>query len=312
MAQKSNFEKQLNNDGTKNPKYVDLLEEDKPIAGQKFVCVSFVSPENILKQKEVFYFEQFLKHWDFSKSTQKFTQFLNFMSFKYNLNFDKVMSDFQEYTKSESDDLAQTTIDDDYKNFLDAKEDELEQEFLERYNFQTSTRGIKVRGAYPTQQEAELRCRMLREVDPNHDVYVGPVGLWMPWNPQAYKTGRVEYLEDELNQLMHEKNQNEKEAKVAFEKRVKEAKRAAIEENVKIAKESGNKLTQNIDSDGNLVGVANMNTTESGLNNNVSSADIRKELFEGANVRTRETDKRDKENQKEKDSIAMEVTEKKD
>ena len=312
MAQKTNFEKQLNNDGTKNPKYVDLLEEDKPIAGQKFVCVSVVSPESILKQKEVFYFEQFLKHWDFSKSTQKFTQFLNFMSFKYNLNFDKVMSDFQEYTKSEADDLAKTTIDDDYKNFLDAKEEELEQEFLERYNFQTSTRGIKVRGAYPTQQEAELRCRMLREVDPNHDVYVGPVGLWMPWNPQAYKTGRVEYLEDELNQLMHEKNQNEKEAKVAFEKRVKEAKRAAIEENVKIAKESGNKLTQNIDSDGNLVGVANMNTTESGLNNNVSSADIRKELFEGANIRTRETDKRDKENQKQKDSIAMEVTEKKD
>ena len=312
MAQKTNFEKQLNNDGTKNPKYVDLLEEDKPIAGQKFVCVSFVSPENILKKKEVFYFEQFLKHWDFSKSTQKFTQFLNFMSFKYNLNFDKVMADFQEYTKSEADDLAKTSIDDDYKNFLDAKEDELEQEFLERYNFQTSTRGIKVRGAYPTQQEAELRCRMLREVDPNHDVYVGPVGLWMPWNPQAYKTGRVEYLEDELNQLMHEKNQNEKDAKIAFEKRVKEAKRAAIEENVKIAKESGNKLTQNIDSDGNLVGVANMNTTESGLNNNVSSADIRKELFEGANIRTRETDKRDKEIQKQKDSIAMEVTEKKD
>jgi nicotinamidase-related amidase len=31
---------------------LDLLEEDKPIAGQKFVCVSFVSPEKILKQKE--------------------------------------------------------------------------------------------------------------------------------------------------------------------------------------------------------------------------------------------------------------------
>ena len=196
MAEKSNYQKQLNSDGTKNPKYVDLLEEDKPIAGQKFVCVSFVSPDKILKQKSIFYFEQFLKHWDFSKSTQKFTQFLNFISFKYNLNFDKVMADFQEYTKSEADDLAKTNIDDDYKNFLDAKEDDLEQEFLERYNFQTSTRGIKFRGAYPTQQEAELRCRMLREVDPNHDVYVGPAGVWMPWNPEAYKTGRVEYLED--------------------------------------------------------------------------------------------------------------------
>ena len=25
-----------------DPTYVDLLEEDKPISGQKFVCVSFV------------------------------------------------------------------------------------------------------------------------------------------------------------------------------------------------------------------------------------------------------------------------------
>ena len=44
-------ERNTKNSQQKNTKYVDLLEEDKPIAGQKFVCVSFVSPENILKQK---------------------------------------------------------------------------------------------------------------------------------------------------------------------------------------------------------------------------------------------------------------------
>jgi hypothetical protein len=318
MTDKNAYERQFMSNGTKNPKYVDLLEEDKPIAGQKFCCVSFVSPEKILKKKELFYFQEFLKHWDFTKSTQKFTQFLNFMAFKYNLNFDKVMADFQEYTKSETDELVQTTLDDDYKNFLDAKEDALEQEFNATFNFQTSTRGIKIRGAYPTQQEAELRCRMLREVDPNHDIMVGPVGLWMPWNPEAYKTGRVEYLEDELNQLMSEKNLNEKQAKVAFEKRVKEAKRAAIAENVKIAQDSGNKLTQNIDNDGNLVGVANMNTTESGLNGEVSSADIRKELFEGANIRTRVSDKAQEAAQEaakeaaQEDKVDMEITEKKE
>ena len=54
--EKNDFERQFNADGAKNPKYVDLLEEDKSIAGQKFVCVSFVSPENILKQKELFFF----------------------------------------------------------------------------------------------------------------------------------------------------------------------------------------------------------------------------------------------------------------
>ena len=35
------FQTKLNRDGTENPKYVDLLEEDKPISGQKFVCLSF-------------------------------------------------------------------------------------------------------------------------------------------------------------------------------------------------------------------------------------------------------------------------------
>ena len=93
---------------------------------------------------------------------------------------------------------------------------------------------------------------MLRELDPNHNIYVGPVGMWMPWEPEAYKTGRVEYLEDELNQLMHEKAKNENRDKEAFEKRVKDAKQKAIQENIKVAQESGNKLTQNIDKNGNL------------------------------------------------------------
>ena len=299
------FERQLRLDGTENPKYVDLLEEDKPIAGQKFACISFVSPEKILKKKELFFFEEFLKHWDFTKSTQKFTQFLNYLSFKYNMNFDNVMKDFEEFTKSESNELTKTTIDDDYKNFLDAKEEELNESFSSIFNFETNTRGIKIRGVYPTQQEAELRCRMLREVDPNHDVYVGPIGMWMPWEPEAYKTGRVEYLEEELNQLMKEKNLNEKNAKQQFEKRIKEAKRNAIEENKKIAKESGNKLTQNITEDGNLVGVGNIDSKS----DEVSSADIRKELFEGNNIRTRETDKHDADLQK---NVKMEINEKKD
>ena len=81
--------------------------------------------------------------------------------------------------------------------------------------------------------------------------------MWMPWEPEAYKTGRVEYLEEELNQLMNEKNKNEADAKQQFEKRVLEAKRNAINENKKIAKGTGNKLTQNIDKNGNLVGVNN-------------------------------------------------------
>ena len=151
-----------------------------------------------------------------------------------------------------------------------------------------------MRGTYPTLEEAELRCKMLRELDPNHDVFVGPVGLWMPWDPEAYKTGRVEYIEDELNQLMHEKTKNESFAKSAFDERVKEAKKTAISENIKSAEKTGASLTQNIDANGNLVGIQNMNTQESSFakkeDEEVTSADIRDELFEGDNIITGKTD----------------------
>jgi hypothetical protein len=285
------FERKMVN-GKNNPKYVDLLEEDKPIAGQKFVCISFVSPDKILKQKEIFLFEEFLKKWELNKSMEKFVQFLNFISYKYNISFDDISNDFKDFVKEEKDALSKTSMEDEYKTYLDNNEENLEKEFNKIHNFQTCTRGLKVRGSYPTIEEAELRCKMLREIDPNHDIMVGPVGLWMPWDPEAYKTGRVEYMEEELNQLMKEKNKNEENAKSAFEQRVKESKKKAIEENIKNAEKSGNTLSQTIDEQGNLIGVNNVNTIETNLNEkeNISTADICMELFEGENIVVGKTD----------------------
>lgn len=282
---KGGFERKDIN-GKENPKYVDLLEEDKPIAGQKFVCMSFVSPDKILKQKEIFFFEEFLKNWEFNKSMEKFLQFINFISFKYNISFEDLNKDFKDFVQEERDNLAKSNLDDDFKTYLDNNEDELQKKFDVHNNFQTSTRGLKIRGVYPSQEEAELRCKMLREIDPNHDIMVGPVGMWMPWDPEAYKTGRVEYMEEELNQLMHEKQKNEANAKSAFEQRVKETKQKAIEENVKKAEKTGNTLSQTIDENGNLIGVNNASTQEFALGEqeNISTADICKELFEGENI----------------------------
>lgn len=288
-SKKSGFQRKETN-GKPNPKYVDLLEEDKAIAGQKFVCMSFCSPEKILKQKELFYFEQFLKGWEINKSMEKFHQFVNFIAFKYNLSFDDLTTDLKDFVKEERDNLTNSTLEDDFKTYVDNNEEELQKKFDIEHNFQTNTRGLKIRGSYPTQEEAELRCKMLREIDPNHDIMVGPVGMWMPWDPEAYKTGRVEYMEEELNQLMHEKQHNEVNAKNEFEKRLKETKEKAIEENVKNAEKSGNVLSQTIDDTGNLISVNNTNTQETALEetegekDGISTADICKELFEGENI----------------------------
>ena len=86
----TSFERKVLSNGLVNPKYIDLCDEDQPIAGQKFACMSFISPEKILKKREVFIFDEFVKQWDFSKSMEKYTQFLNFLSYKYSMNFDKL------------------------------------------------------------------------------------------------------------------------------------------------------------------------------------------------------------------------------
>jgi hypothetical protein len=255
MAKQGTFEKKTLSNGKKNTKYVDLCDEDQPIAGQKFCCLSFVSPEKILKKRELYIFEQFVKQWEFSKSMERFMDFNHFLSFKYNLNMEDITADFNEFVKEESDKLRKTGIEDDYKNFIDKNEDKINEQFNREHAFQTSVRGLKVRGVFSTQDEAENKCVSLRKQDPNHDIFVGPVGIWIPWDPDAYKTGNIQFLEEELNQLHQEKIKNEAFAKQEFEKRVLETKRKAIEENVKLARKSGNVLTQTIDEEGNLIGV---------------------------------------------------------
>ena len=272
----TNFERKTLKNGKPNPKYIDLCDEDPPMAGQKFACMSFISPEKILKKRELFLFEKFVDGWDFTKSMEKFMDFIHFISYKYNIKIETLNDDFVEFVKEEKSKLTENTVCDDFKNFMDKKEEELNTKFQKEHAFQTSTRGLKIRGVFPTQEEAEMHCKKVREYDPNHDIYVGPIGMWIPWDPDAYTTGRVEFMEEELNQLHSEKIKNEAKAKQEFDRRIKETKKKAIEENIEKAAKSGNVLTQTMDEEGNLIGVKETVDFES---REVASADMRDELM---------------------------------
>ena len=274
----SAFDKKIIN-GEKNPKYVDLCDEDNSIAGQKFACLSFVSPEKILKKREVFLFNQFIKNWEFSKSMERYFEYIHFIAYKHNMNVETLIADFNDFVKEESSKLRKSGIEDDYKNYMDKQEESLNEKFNREHSFQTSVRGLKVRGTFASQEEAELKCKKLRESDPNHDIFVGPVGVWIPWDPDAYKTGRVEHLEEELNALHKEKMKNEEMAKKEFEERIRETKKKAIMENIEKAKSSGNVLTQTMDDDGNLVGVKETVNFEGREVSDVETTQLRNELL---------------------------------
>lgn len=282
-ADPSTFDHQTLPNGKPNPKYVDLLDEDTPLPGQKYGLFSFLSPEKILKKREMYLFDEFVKQWDFARSMNKFADFLNFIAYKYNMSIETLQADFTEFVQDERPRLfAEQTVEDDFKTFLDRNEDELNAKFNKEHAFQTSVRGFMFRGAFDTVEEAKQYCAQLQEKNADHDIFVGKSFAWQIWHPDAYKTGDVQFLEEELNQLYHEKIKNEMKAKQEFDNRVKETKLKAIQENVEKAKKSGNTLTQTIDEGGNLVGVREQVNFEERDAAEANTASIHEELYRQA------------------------------
>jgi hypothetical protein len=246
-------------DSTKTaPVHVDLLDEDQSLAGQKFCCLSFVSPEKIIKDFEQYKFAKFIDQYEWERTADTYIRFVKYISYKYNVPFNDMVTDLAEFREAEKEKLQGSSCAGHYKTFLEQNETSLLAEYSKAHQFQTAVRGIKVRGSYDTLEEAEHRVKYLQKRDKDHSIYVGQVGVWMPFHPEAYRTGRVEHLEGELNTLMHEKQKNEAEAKEHFDARIENAKKQAIEENMAKAEATGNKLTQRLDEDGTLTGANTM------------------------------------------------------
>ena len=95
------FERKTKPDGSANPKYVDLLDEDRPLANQKLV--SFTIKLSILRKKEFF-----LNSWIGNLLCYREDSVSKFVGYKYNIDFEKLTNDFQEFIKSERNNLINT------------------------------------------------------------------------------------------------------------------------------------------------------------------------------------------------------------
>ena len=82
-------------------------------------------------------------------------------------------------------------------------------------------RAIKVRGVYNTEEEAKQRCRELNKIDPDFNIYVAPVGMWVPLSDDPEKAEDCEYCNDELNKLMKAYKENQVKAKFYMKRKMK-------------------------------------------------------------------------------------------
>jgi hypothetical protein len=118
---------------------------------------------------------------------------------------DKIRSIKEEYEYI----LDTTKINDAYTAYASDNSADLNKEFDSENEFQTSIRGIKIRGVYESLQEAQARCEQLRKLDNDKfNIYVSEVGCWCPWSPNPNDVKDQEYALDSLNTLIHEYEKN--------------------------------------------------------------------------------------------------------
>ena len=178
---------------------MDYLDEDKPIRGQNYVCLSFISPEDVIRNKEVYYLEQYLE-----KLSVDLKMFFDNMLTKYPDDADLIKQIKENHNHLMSGDDLQ----EDFKFYKKTNAERIEKEYLEKNNFQTTIRGIKVRGSFETLKEAQIRAEVLRKMGDKFDIYVGQVGVWCPWSPNPEELQEQEYAETQLNTLMKQYKDN--------------------------------------------------------------------------------------------------------
>ena len=236
---------------------VDYLEEDAQIRGQEYVCLSFLSPDKVLDNKDVFMFTKFTEN--FCKDVNELFENLKI---KYPDEDDTFKSIADRYRFL----FNKAHMQEEYKYFMDEKAEELDNEFSETVDFQTNVRGIKVRGSYNTMKEAQIRSEVLKRKDKNHNIYIAQVGCWCPWDPNPNDIQDQHYAEDKLNTLMKKYRENQQYKDEVFDDRKNDMLDAQKERHARI--EEQNKA-ENVDNSDNVGDSENVVLNEDSTSGNL-------------------------------------------
>lgn len=186
---------------------IDYLDVDDTIPGQNYVCLSFVSPEALIEKREAFNVCKFLQ--SYCKEQE--------------LDYKELYSKYEDFTYKFSD--------------------KLQRDFDEQNEFQTSMRGLKVRGVYDTRQAADARAKKLSTSDSSFHVFIGQVGYWLPWDPNADGVQDEVFQNSQLNDMMEKYQENNINRDIFYEEQKRDKVKAAREEALKKKREQQEQKT---------------------------------------------------------------------
>ena len=219
---------------------IDYLDEDPEIPTQKYCIVSFLSPEKVIQDKQRFFFSKFIEFMNYDWKVKGLEHFMAFLSKKYNLKIDDLFADAQEFTKVRDAEIKATDLEEQYQVFLLKHEKELQESYDNQVEFRSNIRGVKVRRAFATVEEAQVMAKVFQRKYPKDNLYIGKVGAWLPWDPSEHLMPEVEYAEKELNELMRKYKENEANKEIFFAEEREAKIKAQKEENEKRRREASN------------------------------------------------------------------------
>ena len=220
----------------------DYLDVDKPISGQNFYCVSFVSPEKILEQKDKFMFYHYERAVNKKISTmldEGLTSLID-KSEDGNIDVSDVIALKKNVSKTCTEyDLTFDQFKDKLEDFKFGNEEKIGEAFDKANNFKTSVRGVKIRGVYDTKREADVRASVLQRQDPLFDVFVGQIGYWCPWDPNPQKIDDIEYMNNDLNKLVKEYKSNEAKKDMFYQEQKTQRQKDALSSEERLKHQEG-------------------------------------------------------------------------
>ena len=69
---------------------VDYLDEDPELPNQRYVIVSFLSPEKVIERKQEYFFQKFIQWMDYDWKVKGLEHFADYISKKYSLKIDDI------------------------------------------------------------------------------------------------------------------------------------------------------------------------------------------------------------------------------
>jgi len=260
----------------------DYLDVDKPLSGQNYYCISFVSPEKVLEQKEKFMFYHYERAVNKKLSTMLDESLMKLIDNCKDGNVD--VADIISLKKSVSTatkeyDVTYDQFKNTFEDFKFQNEEKIGEEFDKSNNFKTSVRGVKVRGVFDSKREADVRAAVLQRQDALFDVFVGQIGYWCPWDPNPQKIEDIEYMNNDLNKLVKEYKANEVKKDMFYQEQKTQRQKDVLSAEDRLKHQEGlgkmNEYRESLQKEKNALGSSGSSgssiSTESNLINSIGS-----------------------------------------